>query len=107
LTRDNIQAGHERLRPSGKMYAATDNPHDIWLSEQLHKVFRKLERHASTEGVLYVGTKTEPLKKVRNFSCEFAYRDCGRLIRAYSRPGVFSHRHIDPGGAAVDRGDGD
>jgi 16S rRNA (guanine1207-N2)-methyltransferase len=34
---------------------------------------------------------------VKNFACEFAFRDCGRLIRAFSRPGVFSHRHLDPG----------
>jgi 16S rRNA (guanine1207-N2)-methyltransferase len=47
--------------------------------------------------VLYVGTKTEPLKKRKNFACEFAFRDRGRLLRACSRPGVFSHRHIDPG----------
>jgi 16S rRNA (guanine1207-N2)-methyltransferase len=47
--------------------------------------------------VLYVATKTEPLKKHKNFACEFAFRDRGRLIRACSRPGVFSHRHIDPG----------
>jgi 16S rRNA G1207 methylase RsmC len=41
--------------------------------------------------------KTEPLKKRKDYSCEFAFRDRGRLIRAVSRPGVFSHRHIDPG----------
>jgi len=63
----------------------------------LSKVFNKLERRPSTAGVLYVGTKTEPLKRMRNFACEFAFRDRGRLIRAYSRPGVFSHRSIDAG----------
>ena len=35
--------------------------------------------------------------KMKDYSCEFAFRDRGRLIRALSRPGVFSHRHIDPG----------
>lgn len=97
LTRDLIQSGHERLRLGGKLYAATDNRKDTWLHEQLQKVFRKLDRRESAEGVLYVATKTEPLKKLKNFSCEFAFRDRGRLIRAFSRPGVFSHRHIDPG----------
>jgi 16S rRNA G1207 methylase RsmC len=97
LTRDFIQAGCERLKIGGKMYAATDNRNDKWLGEQLRKLFRKLERREVSEGMLYVGTKTEPLKKIKNFSCEFAFRDRGRLIRAYSRPGVFSHRHIDPG----------
>ena len=48
-------------------------------------------------GAVYVATKTEPLKKIKNFECEFAFRDRGRLIRAVSRPGVFSHRSIDAG----------
>ena len=53
------------------------------------------------QGTLYLATKVGPLKKVRNFDCEFAFRDRGRLIYAYSRPGVFSHRHIDPGARAL------
>lgn len=97
LTRDLIQAGHQQLRIGGKMYAATENRKDKWLLEQLGKVFRKLECQPSQAGVLYVGTKTEPLKRVRNLDCEFAFRDRGRLIRAFSRPGVFSHRHLDTG----------
>jgi 16S rRNA G1207 methylase RsmC len=97
LTRELIQTGHERLRVGGRMYASTDNTDDIWLRDQLRKLFAKLERRTSSSGTLYVGTKTDPLKRKRNFSCEFAFRDGGRLIRAYSRPGVFSHRHIDPG----------
>jgi 16S rRNA (guanine1207-N2)-methyltransferase len=79
------------------MYATTENRKDTWIGEQLRKVFRKLERRLMPGGVLYVGTKTDPLKKVKNYASEFAFRDRGRLIRACSRPGVFSHRHIDPG----------
>jgi 16S rRNA G1207 methylase RsmC len=97
LTREFIQAGHIRLRAGGKMYVSTDNREDTWLRDQLAKVFSKLERRASPAGVLYVGTKTEPLKRNRNFDCEFAFRDRGRLIRAFSRPGVFSHRSVDAG----------
>jgi 16S rRNA (guanine1207-N2)-methyltransferase len=97
LTRELIQTGHERLPIGGKLFASTDNSADSWLGAQLGKVFRKLDRSSSTSGTLYVGTKTEPLKRTRNFSCEFAFRDRGRLIRAFSRPGVFSHRRVDPG----------
>jgi 16S rRNA (guanine1207-N2)-methyltransferase len=97
LTRDLLQAGHQRLAIGGKLYATSDNRNDMWLGVQLRKLFRKLERRAAAAGVLYVGTKTEPLRKVKNYGCEFAFRDRGRLIRAFSRPGVFSHRHIDPG----------
>ena len=97
LARELIQTGHTRLRVGGKLYATSNRREDTWLGEQLGKSFRQLERRASHRGVLYVGTKTEPLKKLKDFSCEFAFRDRGRLIRAFSRPGVFSHRHIDPG----------
>jgi 16S rRNA (guanine1207-N2)-methyltransferase len=97
LTRDLIQTAHERLKLQGQLYAATDNPRDTWLGEQLHPIFRKLERRVFPAAVLYVATKTEPLKKTKNFACEFAFRDRGRLIRAFSRPGVFSHRRIDTG----------
>lgn len=97
LTRDLLQSGHERLTLGGKIMASTNNPDDNWLGDELRKIIRKLERRTSPIGVLYVGTKSEPLKKRKDFSCEFAFRDRGRLIRAVSRPGVFSHRHIDPG----------
>jgi FkbM family methyltransferase len=97
LTRDLVQSGHQRLCLGGKMYVSTNNRKDKWLWDQLQRLFKKLDRHESRHGTLYVATKTEPLKKLKNFSCEFAFRDRDRLIRAFSRPGVFSHRHIDPG----------
>jgi 16S rRNA (guanine1207-N2)-methyltransferase len=97
LTRDLVQSGHERLRRGGRMYVTTQNRNDSWLREVLSHVFRKLERREFSTGVMYLGTKTDPLKKLKNYACEFAFRDRGRLIRAWSRPGVFSHRHIDPG----------
>ena len=108
LTRDLIQAGHERLRIGGKMYATTDNASDIWLRESAEQVIQQARMPGRFRRArLYVGTKTEPLKKIKNFACEFAFRDRGRLIRAYSRPGVFSHRHIDAGSAAADRRNAD
>jgi len=97
LVWDFLQAGHERLRIGGQLLASTDNPHDTWLAQQLQKLFRTVERPAGATGVLYVATKTESLRKLKDYSCEFAFRDRARLIRAVSRPGVFSHRHIDPG----------
>ncbi len=97
LTRDFLQAGYQSLNLGGRLFAAIDNPSDSWLGEQLRRLFRHVERRTYRTGVVYLGTKTDPLKKVKNYSCEFAFRDQGRLIRAYSRPGVFSHRRIDPG----------
>ena len=97
LARDFIQAGHERCARGGKMYIATDNRRDTWLRDLLGKMFRKLERRPHSKGVLYVGTKTDPLKKIKNYGCQFAFKDRDRLIHAYSRPGVFSHRRLDTG----------
>jgi 16S rRNA (guanine1207-N2)-methyltransferase len=97
LTWELIQEGHHRLRIGGRLYASTNNRRDTWLRDQMGKVFRKLERRPHRTGVLYIGNKTEQLKKVKDFGCEFAFRDAGRLIRAYSRPGVFSHRRVDVG----------
>src|SRR4051812_39846389 len=75
LTRDLLQSGHQRLRLGGKLYASTNNRKDKWLWEQLQKLFKKVDRHDSRPGTLYTATKTEPLKKLKNFSCEFAFRD--------------------------------
>jgi predicted RNA methylase len=97
LTRELIQQGHERLRIGGRMFASTDRPTDTWLGEQMRKAFAKVERRATPIGVLYLATKTSPLKKLKNFACDFVFRDRGRLIHAFSRPGVFSHRQIDSG----------
>src|SRR5262249_18892760 len=97
LTRELIQTGHELLRLGGRMFASTDNTMDSWLGAQLRKVFRELNRQTTADGVFYVAMKTEPMKKLKNYGCEFAFRGRGRLIHARSRPGIFSHRSIDPG----------
>jgi 16S rRNA (guanine1207-N2)-methyltransferase len=97
LTRDLLQTGHQRLRIGGTMFATTDNPADIWLRDELSRLFGKVRCEKHPTGTLYTATKTGPLKKEKNFGCEFAFRDRGRLIRAYTRPGVFSHRHVDVG----------
>jgi len=101
LTRDLLQAGHQRLRIDGRFVASIDNPSDQWLHEELQKLFPKVTRRPLETGVLYLATKTARLPKVKSFDAEFAFRDQGRLIFACSRPGVFSHRHIDPGARAL------
>jgi 16S rRNA G1207 methylase RsmC len=97
LTRDLLQSASERLRIGGKLVAATDNPKDDWLREQLGTWFKKVTKHAFDDAAVYVVTKQESLKKLKDFQAEFVFRDGENLIKAVSRPGVFSHRHIDPG----------
>jgi 16S rRNA G1207 methylase RsmC len=97
LTRDLIQSATERAIIGGKLVVATDNPKDDWLRLQLAAVFKKVTKHAFDDAIVYVVTKQEPLKKLKDFRAEFVFGDGERLIKAVSRPGVFSHRHIDPG----------
>lgn len=102
LTRELMQQGHLRLVEGGRMIVSTDNDEDQWIHHEMRERFSKVTRRPiHKQGTLYLATKTEPLKKVRKFDCEFAFRDKGRLIYAYSRPGVFSHRHIDPGARSL------
>ena len=101
FVRDMLQSGHQRLRVGGMMYVATDNRTDTWLHDELRKLFSKVTRRASERGTLYSATKIEPLRKIKDFNCQFAFRDEGRLIQAISRPGVFSHRRVDGGARAL------
>lgn len=101
LSRDLLQQGHQRLAKGGQLWAATDNRRDKWLGEQVRALFRKVKVHKHKQGVLYQATKTDPLKKVRDFSTEFVFRDGERLLRAVSRPGVFCHRRVDVGSRRV------
>ena len=102
LTRELMQQGYLRLVEGGRMIVSTDNDEDQWIHNEMRELFPKVTRRPiQKQGTLYLATKTGPLKKVRKFDCEFAFRDKGRLIYAYTRPGVFSHRHIDPGARAL------
>lgn len=101
LTRDWLQAGQQSLRMGGSLWAATDNPHDRWLHAELEKLFAKVSCERLEAGVLYRANKTGPLRKVKDFSSQFAFRDQGRLLKVFSRPGVFSHRRIDTGARAL------
>lgn len=100
LVRDLLQQAHERLEIGGRLAVTTDNPEDTFLHDELRKVFAKVTRRPSEQGVLYLATKTEPLRKIKSFACEFPFRDGERLIQLRTRPGVFSHRRLD-GGARV------
>jgi 16S rRNA G1207 methylase RsmC len=101
LVRDVLQSGHQRLRIGGMMFVATDNRSDTWLHEELRKLFSKVTRRPFDRGTLYSATKLEPPRKLKHYECQFAFRDEGRLIQAFSRPGVFSHRRVDGGARAL------
>jgi 16S rRNA G1207 methylase RsmC len=97
LTRELLQTATDRLKIGGKLVTSTDNPRDEWLRELLSASFKKVTKHAFDDAVVYVVTKQELLKKLKDYRAEFVFRDGENLIKALTRPGVFSHRHIDPG----------
>ena len=106
LTRDLLQQALCQLRPGGRLVTSTDNPRDRWLHEQLAATGETVRVRPGADTVAYIIEKTREPAKIRDFSCEVVFRDRGRLLKAMTRPGVFSHRRIDPGArhllAAVD-----
>lgn len=101
LTRDLMQAAHERLALGGTLLASTESRADRWLGQQMQALFESVERRTVEQGTVYIGVKRQPLRKRKNFACEFVFRDGPRLIRACSRPGVFAHRRLDAGARQV------
>jgi len=101
-TREMLQAGYAALRDQGKMVVVSDNRNDRWLLAQMQLLFSRVERSVAEQGVSYQGCKTsDHVPRIRSFTAEFVFRDGDRLLRVRTRPGVFSHRRIDPGARAL------
>lgn len=101
LTRELLQAVTERLKPDGRLIISTNNAKDHWLHEQLKAAYGKTTVHRDRKGICYVARRATKPKKLKSYDCEFAFRDGERLIRCFSRPGVFSHRRVDGGARAL------
>jgi 16S rRNA (guanine1207-N2)-methyltransferase len=99
LSRDILQSAFLQLAIGGRLVASIDNAHDNWLREQLAETGETVRVRPAAAGdtVAYIVEKTRELTKIRDFSCEFVFRDRDRLLTAVTRPGVFAHRRIDPG----------
>jgi 16S rRNA (guanine1207-N2)-methyltransferase len=101
LTREIIQQALVQLAVGGRLVTAIDNPRDTWLHEQLaatgETVRVRKPEEAKPQTIGYIVEKTRELTKVRDFSCEVVFRDRDRVLTAFTRPGVFAHRRIDPG----------
>ena len=97
LTREVIQQALLNMCEGGKLVVSTDNPRDRWLHEQLTATGETVRVRQGADTVTYIIEKTREPAKIRDFSCEIVFRDRGRLLKGLTRPGVFSHRRIDPG----------
>ncbi len=103
MTREMLQQICNRLKTGGRVITSTNNAKDHWLHQQLRQAFGRITAIGDKQGVCYIARKGEGPKKQKDFRAEFAFRDGERLIRCASRPGVFSHRRIDPGARALIR----
>lgn len=101
MARDLLQQIGNRLKPNGRLVISTNNPKDHWLGAHLKKAFGKTTVIPHDRGICYVARANETQVKQKSFDAEFAFRDNETLIPCASRPGVFSHRRIDPGARAL------
>jgi len=101
LTREQLQQAYQALKPDGLLFVSTDNPRDVWLHEMTQSLGGKVRRYGPADGyedgAVYAVRATGPLKRPRDFTAEFVFRDGDKLLQATTRPGVFSHRRVDPG----------
>ncbi len=97
LARDLMQSACLALESGGTLYVAGERGKNVWLHDEMRALFPKVTQHEFQSATILSGVRKQPPGRVRDFSCEFAFRDGERLIRAISRPGVFSHRHLDLG----------
>ena len=111
LTRDLLQQAHCRLDSGGYLVASVNNPKDTWLHDQMRSMFDKVTNVRQAGGCIYWGKKTSELKKMKDFSRQFDFKEREHILQLYTRPGVFSHRRLDPGARqllnAVDIGSAD
>jgi 16S rRNA (guanine1207-N2)-methyltransferase len=97
LTRELLEEVHDRLHVGGILMTSTGNPRDRWLHGEMQTLFDSVTRREHPDGAFYSARKTGPLARRRSFACDLAFRDRDRLIHFRTRPGVFSHRKVDPG----------
>ncbi len=101
LSRDLLQQAYDRLSMGGTLIVTIDNAKDKWFHHEVEKLGKNLTRLQKRKGVTYRLKKVKPLKKLKDFSAEFAFRDGENLVKAVSRAGVFSHRRLDLGARAL------
>jgi 16S rRNA (guanine1207-N2)-methyltransferase len=107
LTRDLLQAFAECLAADGTLIVVADHPDDQWLGDQLRDFSKQVKRYTANgneaSGQANLGATAYLLPsghlkvRKRDFHCQFAFRDRGRLLHVVTRPGVFSHRKLDLG----------
>ena len=97
LGRELLQIGWHNLKIGGALVVATDNPKDKWLLDQLQVLDKSIKVRKFDDATVYYAIKQKQLKRLRDFSCQLAFRDEGNLLQLVTRPSVFAHRKLDTG----------
>ena len=97
LGRELVQIGWHQLKIGGALVVATDNPKDKWLLEQMQVLDKSIKVRKFDDATVYYAIKQKPLKRLRDFSCQLAFRDEGNLLQLITQPSVFAHRKLDTG----------
>lgn len=101
LNRDLVQSAFVHLKPGGELLVGVDSQSHPALLEELREWTRPVECQVEPRGSVFRLKKANELKRVREFRAEVVYRDAERLLRLYTRPGVFAHRQLDPGARQI------
>lgn len=101
LGRDLFQTAWQNLKIGGALVAATDNAKDKWLLEQLQTFDKSIKTRSFSDATVYYLIKQKPLKRLRDYSCQLAFRDEDNLLQLITRPGVFAHRKLDTGARQI------
>lgn len=101
LNRDILQTAYNNLVEGGAMVTAINNPKDKWLIEQMQGFDKSVKVRNFKKSIVYYVIKKKPLKKLKDFSAQVAFRDEGNLIQVVTRPGVFAHRQFDNGARQI------
>ena len=101
LNRELLQTAYHNLKEGGALVTAINNPKDKWLIGQMQTFDKSVKVRSFKKSIVYYVIKKKPLKKLKDFSCQLAFRDEGNLIQVVTRPGVFAHRQFDNGGRQI------
>ncbi len=101
LNREILQTAYHQLKDGGALVTAIDNPKDKWLIEQMQAFDKSVKVRKFKRSIVYYVIKKKPLKKLKDFSCQIAFRDESSLIQLVTRPGVFAHRQFDNGARQI------
>ncbi|MCH9653730.1 MAG: methyltransferase [Planctomycetes bacterium] len=99
--RDLTLSAIQSLKIGGSLTIASPRTKDYEYHKFLKSLFKKVTRIVSDAGIIYQAKKHKAVLKKKDFVEELAVREGERLLHAYTRPGVFSHRRPNQSARAL------